>query len=117
MRAIPDCAVCWVDPATGKRGTNATTRLCAKCKLDPTNRGWSESPRDVRVSPYLTTRGAAEYLQYQSPSAIRTLKMKGLIKPAGRRGGTDLYRRDDLDRFVAGVFSARMPDGRSGTPG
>ena len=47
-------------------------------------------------SPYLTTAEAAAYLRYQSPSAIRTLKMRGLLRPAGRRGGTDLYRREEL---------------------
>jgi hypothetical protein len=36
------CAVCWVDPETGQRGTNATTKLCDTCRSDPMNAGWSE---------------------------------------------------------------------------
>ena len=40
------CAVCSVDPATGRRGTNATTRICPRCRIDPANVDWSESPDD-----------------------------------------------------------------------
>ena len=53
------------------------------------------------TSPYMTTAEAAKYLRYQSSSAIRTLKLRGLLKPAGRRGSTDLYFQADLDHFVA----------------
>jgi len=35
---------------------------------------------------YLTTAKAAVYLGYKSPSAVRTLKMRGLLRPDGRRG-------------------------------
>lgn len=62
-------------------------------------------------SPYLTTAEAADYLRYQSPSAVRTLKMKGLLRPAGRRGGTDLYRVDDLDHFVSSRASGSRAQG------
>src|SRR5437868_10715644 len=69
------------------------------------------------TSPYLTTSEAAEYLRFKSPSAVRTLKMRGHLRPAGRRGGTDLYRRDDLDRYIAGGASDRMAAGRPDAPG
>src|SRR5579871_7000665 len=68
-------------------------------------------------SPYLTTAEAAAYLRYHSPSAVRTLKMKGLLRPAGRRGCTDLYRIDDLDHFVASQGPRIMVGGRPDAPG
>ena len=63
------------------------------------------TPPAPTESPYLTTREAAEYLRYKASSAIRVLKMRGLLVPAGRRGATDLYRREDLDAFVTGSVS------------
>jgi hypothetical protein len=38
------------------------------------------------LSPYLTSSEAAVYLRYRSASAIRTLKMRGLICPAEKAG-------------------------------
>src|SRR5262245_25586641 len=67
------------------------------------------------TSPYLTTTEAAQYLRYRGSSAIRTLKMRGLLRPVGRRGATDLYRREDLDAFVRG--SGTIGDGRPAAPG
>lgn len=40
------CAVCWVDPGTGERGTNATTRICPSCRMDPANVDWIEAGDD-----------------------------------------------------------------------
>jgi hypothetical protein len=85
----------------------------------------SESENQARrrmcrvASPYLTTREAAAYLRYESPSAIRTLKMKGFLRPVGRRGKTDVYRREDLDRFLCttSASEARMTAGRFGILG
>jgi hypothetical protein len=37
------CAICYVDPKTGRRGTDRTTRLCDACRRDPANAGWSET--------------------------------------------------------------------------
>ena len=68
-------------------------------------------------TPWLTTAEAATYLRYRSSSAIRTLKMRGLIRAAGRRGNADLYRREDLDRFVASAGSATVPTGSLGLSG
>ena len=44
------CAICSIDPETGHRGTNATTRICPKCRLDPANVDWVESPDDRPAS-------------------------------------------------------------------
>lgn len=49
-RKQPMCAICWVDPQTGARGTNETTRICPKCRMDPANVDWFES-RDDRPTP------------------------------------------------------------------
>src|SRR5688572_8922999 len=64
------------------------------------------------ATPFLTTAEAAEYLRYRSASAVRTLKMLGKLRPAGRRGKIDLYRREDLDRFVLSQPSTMMAGGR-----
>lgn len=40
------CAICSIDPDTGERGTNATTRICPKCRTDPANIDWVESGDD-----------------------------------------------------------------------
>jgi len=53
-------------------------------------------------SPVTTTSGAACYLGYTSPAAIRVLKERGQIKPAGRRVSADLYSKKDLDAFLGG---------------
>ena len=81
--------------------------------LDPVENRFGTPTR----SPYLTSREAASYLRYRSASAIRTLKMRGSLRPAGRRGGTDLYRRDDLDRFVLGNMSGSIDGRRPDAPG
>ena len=49
-RGLEMCAICWVDPQTGERGTNATTRICQKCRMDPVNVDWVESSEDRSVS-------------------------------------------------------------------
>ena len=41
-RSEPNCAICWIDPETGQRGTNETTKLCRKCRTDPANADWVE---------------------------------------------------------------------------
>ena len=41
----------------------------------------------VRNDLALSDHGeSADYLRFKSPSAIRNLKMRGLLRPAGRRG-------------------------------
>ncbi|HEY2746602.1 MAG TPA: helix-turn-helix domain-containing protein [Polyangia bacterium] len=44
--AEPTCAICSVDPETGRAGTNATTRICQRCRADPANVDWVESQAD-----------------------------------------------------------------------
>jgi excisionase family DNA binding protein len=50
-------------------------------------------------SPWMTANEAAEYLRC-SASRVRKLTMLGDL-PTHRDGGRVLYRRDDLDAFVA----------------
>ncbi|HEX4461920.1 MAG TPA: hypothetical protein VIA18_28265 [Polyangia bacterium] len=51
------CAVCYVDPITGRIGTNDTMDICAACKLLPENQDWHEasayerSSEDVDAAP------------------------------------------------------------------
>jgi len=63
-------------------------------------------------SPYLATRRRPTTSATNPPLAVRTLKMKGLLRPAGRRDGTDLYRVDDLNQFV----SSRASGSRAQAP-
>jgi hypothetical protein len=53
----------------------------------------------------LTTRVAAAYCGYNGPSALRKAYFDGKVMPIGRRGGTGtlVWRRADLDRFLAGM--------------
>jgi len=69
------------------------------------------------LSPFLTTKEAAEYLRYRSASAVRTLKMRGLLVPAGKRGKTYVYRIEDLNRFIENGNSGRIVSGQSEVPG
>jgi excisionase family DNA binding protein len=51
-------------------------------------------------SPWLNAQGAADYLGC-STSRVRKLTMTGEL-PVHRDGRRTLYRRDDLDGFIAG---------------
>lgn len=52
----------------------------------------------------LTTRAAAQYCGYRTPSALRKAYFDGRLMPVGRRGGVGplMWRRADLDSFLAG---------------
>ncbi len=58
------------------------------------------------ISPYLTTREAAQYLGYRSTSAIREAVRRGQLEPAGWRG-THLFTREILDDYVRSRRNAR----------
>ena len=53
---------------------------------------------------YLTTAEAAEYCGYDSASALRQAKRRGLVRPVGRRGGVGplMWSVDALDAFLRG---------------
>ena len=71
------CAVCSVDPATGQRGTNATTRICPKCRRDPANVDWIEAPDD-RPSPS-TRLGMMEEFLFQNIRRIVREEVRGAL--------------------------------------
>lgn len=52
-RTHPTCAICWIDPRTGRAGSNETTRLCRTCRNDPANADWVEVTEEP---PQLATR-------------------------------------------------------------
>lgn len=52
------CAVCYVDPTTGRRGTNETTQLCRACAADPLNSGWVETWEDTEEGVSARAAGA-----------------------------------------------------------
>lgn len=52
-------------------------------------------------SPYLTAEECTRYLRFASKRELyRAVKEQGI--PARRRGRTLLFRRDELDRWLAG---------------
>lgn len=54
------CAVCYVDPLTGRRGTNETSDICQACHDDPANVDWcAESDLDQTSADVDVTLGAA----------------------------------------------------------
>src|SRR5688572_3986214 len=66
----------------------------------------------------LTTAEAAAYCGFKSSSTLRKAKMDGRLTPVGRRGGrgTWMWRRADLDGFLAGHPRVSVTPGRPGTP-
>lgn len=66
------------------------------------------SPSGLSPSPvprkYFTTEEAASYCGFKSTGALRTAKLRGQVKPAGRRGGTGplMWEIAELDRFLTG---------------
>ena len=59
--------------------------------------------RLVRLaSSFLTTSEAAAYLRFRTQGGVRQLVMRGAIKPFGRGpNGTHMFRREELDRWMA----------------
>jgi len=57
-----------------------------------------------RQPDLLTTRAAAAYLGYRSPSSLRKAAFDGKVSPVGRRGGGGplMWRVSDLDNFLTG---------------
>ena len=63
---------------------------------------------------WMTTKAVAEYLGYRGTSGVRNLKLKGQLRPVGRRGSSDMYLKADVDAMVAGrsVVLERKTDER-----
>ena len=70
------CAVCSMDPQTGQRGTNATTRICPKCRRDPANIDWVEAPED---RPPTTRLGTMEEFLFQNIRRIVREEVRGAL--------------------------------------
>jgi transposase len=79
------CAVCYVDPKTGCRGTNQTTQLCDSCRRDPVNTGWSEAWQRVEsVADIDKAARKARGTGHDEPQTLATID--GVpIKPATER--------------------------------
>lgn len=77
-----------------------------------------ERPRRISTAPtgaqpeLLTTRAAAAYCGYKTPSALRKAYFDGRVMPVGRRGGGGplMWRRADLDTFLVGAQASRVVD-------
>lgn len=83
------CAVCYVDPVTGRVGTNETTQLCPDCKKDPMNKGWRESWEDSDEG--IAARAAGTGLAAVQEKPLRdTSELEARIKDLATRGA---YRR------------------------
>lgn len=44
VKTSTKCAVCWLDPQTGRRGTHETTWICKTCRKGQANTDWSGAP-------------------------------------------------------------------------
>lgn len=53
---------------------------------------------------FYTTRQAAQYCGFETPSAIRAAVLRGKLRPTGRRGGRGplTFEVAELDRFMRG---------------
>jgi len=81
---LPSCAICSVDPAAGTRGTNATTRICPKCRADPANIDWVESTHDRFASSGRT--GILEEFLFQNVRRIVREEMRAALAEFMVRG-------------------------------
>lgn len=60
-------------------------------------------------SPWLNSKGAAAYLGYASVDSLYKAIARGVDIPFVRRGSrTLLFRRDQLDRWLAGESRLRL---------
>jgi excisionase family DNA binding protein len=71
------CAICWVNPETGERGTNSTTRICPACRADPANVDWIESADDR--PPPATRLGMMEEFLFQNIRRIVREEVRGAL--------------------------------------
>ena len=71
------CAICSIDPSTGKRGTNVTTRICPACRTDPANVDWIEAADDR--PPPSTRLGMMEEFLFQNIRRIVREEVRGAL--------------------------------------
>jgi excisionase family DNA binding protein len=104
MRRQP-CAICSVDPKTKRRGTNETTAICDRCRADPANVDWVESPADrvgrrVVGTPWLTADEATVYLGFPSRKALYQAVRRGQV-PGHRIGRRLRFSRSEVDSWLS----------------
>jgi excisionase family DNA binding protein len=80
------CAICSVDPSTGTRGTNVTTRICPACRADPANVDWIESADD-RPAP-ATRLGMMEEFLFQNIRRIVREEVRAALAEAAASHAT-----------------------------
>ena len=71
------CAICSIDPDTGARGTNRTTRICPACRADPANVDWIEAAEDR--PPPSTRLGMMEEFLFQNIRRIVREEVRGAL--------------------------------------
>jgi hypothetical protein len=82
------CAICWVDPDTGRRGTNDTTWICHDCRKHKiggkyVNEGWGIHPTeesqldDAEVIPSTveTPKPDSNPGKYETSTAILVMRL------------------------------------------
>ena len=104
------CAICFVDPETGKRGTNATNRICPKCRLDPANVDWTETVEDRDLSPRF---GTMEEFLFQNIRRIVREEVRGAIadllpKHAGQKESGAGYLSISEAAEIAGMHHSTL---------
>jgi excisionase family DNA binding protein len=81
---VKRCAICSIDPTTGELGTNTTTRICPKCRLDPANVDWVETPEDRAQS---SSAGMIEDFLFQKLRRIVREEVRAALTEAASRNG------------------------------
>ncbi len=90
----PLCAVCSIDPVTGTRGTNVTTRICPKCRIDPANIDWIESQED-RPTPD-TRLGFMEEFLFQNIRRIVREEVRAALADSMQQTAAPQHESDYL---------------------
>jgi excisionase family DNA binding protein len=106
------CAICSIDPTTGTRGTNATTRICPACRADPANIDWVESANDR--PPPSTRLGMMEEFLFQNIRRIVREEVRSALaefvekSPASSTEGTPEYLSIDEAAGIARLHHSTL---------
>jgi excisionase family DNA binding protein len=104
------CAICFVDPETGKRGTNATNRICPKCRLDPANVDWTETVEDRELPPRF---GTMEEFLFQNIRRIVREEVRGALadllpRHAAQKDSAEGYLSISEAAAIAGMHHSTL---------
>ncbi len=91
-------------PARTVRGLEDRGAVALRAARPATDVSNGSSSSDAPLRRYFTTKAAAAYCSL-TPEGLRSAMQRGLVRPAGRRGGGRhfMWRIEDLDAYLVGV--------------